>query len=356
MEIESHQPLPSSIAGSARYEQVKGLIYGELEPADIRNRIIQDLELAPRNAKGRVEYVATFTLLFPTDLAQSSGFLVYEVVNRGGSLIPKDFTSGDLFLSSGWQGDIPFGGKSVYGTDAETIRVPIARQADGAPISGPILLRFLNVKPGQHTLPVRSASGYASSGPPPVPLDLDTSHARMTSRSFEGLSGASSPSEIISSDEWRWADCTEVPFPGKPDPTHICTRFDFDPNLLYQLEYTGKDPPVLGTGLAAMRDIASFFHHQTADERGTKDPIAGHVLHLVAVGASQLGNAIRTFLNLGFNQDEDGKQVWDTSMPTIAVRQTPINFRFSVPGGASLPARTRDGVRTDAREAEGRDV
>lgn len=333
--VQSSKPLPPEVTGGVQYEQTKGLIYGELDPTDAHNRIIQDIQLALKNEHGRVEYVATFTLLFPSDLAHTSGFLVNEVVNRGGSIVPKDFSSGDIFLSSGWQGDIPFGAKSLYGTDGETIRVPVARQPDGSPLTGPILLRFLNMKPGLHAIPVRSATGYASSGPPPDPLDLDTSHARMTSRVYQSLSGASGPVTAISADDWRWADCTALSFPGKPDPSHICTRFELDPSLLYQVEYTGKDPLVLGAGLAAIRDVVSFFRWSDADSEGNRNPISQRVSHIVGVGVSQSGNLIRTFINLGFNEDEQGRQVWEAVMPMIAVRQTPINFRFAVPGGAS---------------------
>ena len=41
---------------------IRGRVHGEVDPADPHNRIIQDLELAPRNARGQVEYVATFSL------------------------------------------------------------------------------------------------------------------------------------------------------------------------------------------------------------------------------------------------------------------------------------------------------
>ena len=65
------------------YERIKGLAHGEVDPGDRRNRIIQDLELAPRNARGRVEYVATFALIKPADPGKVSGVLMYSVVNRG---------------------------------------------------------------------------------------------------------------------------------------------------------------------------------------------------------------------------------------------------------------------------------
>src|SRR6266436_11405 len=65
------------------YENIRGRFYGEVDPADRRNRIIQDLDLAPRNQKGRAEYVATFSLTKPVDPAKAGGVLMYSVVNRG---------------------------------------------------------------------------------------------------------------------------------------------------------------------------------------------------------------------------------------------------------------------------------
>jgi len=58
--------------------------------------------------------------------------------------------------------------------------------------------------------------------------------------------------------------------------------------------------------------------------------------HAIVVGISQSGNAIRTFLNLGLNLDEENRQVFDGAMPIIAARQVPANIRFGVPGGTSM--------------------
>ena len=58
-------------------------MHGELDPNDPHNRIIQDIELAPRNARGQVEYVATFALAKPVDISKSARVLLYSVVNRG---------------------------------------------------------------------------------------------------------------------------------------------------------------------------------------------------------------------------------------------------------------------------------
>ena len=119
LEIE---PVPANEKDAnmpASYEMLRGKVYGELDFKDRRNAIIQDIELAPRNSRGRVEYVATFTLYRPISGAKSSGVLVYEVVNRGASLTRHDYTTGDIFLQSGWQGDIPFGGQAINASHGE---------------------------------------------------------------------------------------------------------------------------------------------------------------------------------------------------------------------------------------------
>jgi len=215
------------------------------------------------------------------------------------------------------------------------VMVPTAKNADGSSITGPILARFSNMTPGLSTLPLASATGYATSGAPPLPVDTDTTHAKLTSRPYESVSGVSSPVSTIPSGDWAWADCSSTPFPGTPDSRMICLRHGFDSNQLYQLEYRGKDPLVLGVGLAAIRDIVSFFRYAKQDDAGWQNPLAARVDHVIGQGASQSGNTIRTFLNLGFNEDESGKMVWDGAMPMIAARQNPINYRFAIPGGAS---------------------
>src|ERR1700683_5492933 len=72
-----------SFGEAGRYEWLRGHAYGELDPKDPLNAIITDLQFAPRNARGFVEYSATFTLAKPVDLSKASGVLLYDVANRG---------------------------------------------------------------------------------------------------------------------------------------------------------------------------------------------------------------------------------------------------------------------------------
>src|SRR4051794_20520027 len=72
-----------SFGAAGQYETLSGRFYGELDPKDPHNVIITDIQLAPRNARGLVEYSATFSLSKPIDMSKSSGVLFYTVPNRG---------------------------------------------------------------------------------------------------------------------------------------------------------------------------------------------------------------------------------------------------------------------------------
>ena len=136
----------------------------------------------------------------------------------------------------------------------------------------------------------------------------------------------------IASTDWAFADCRTTPFPGTSDPTRICLKNGFDPTLLYELVYTAKDPLVLGVGMAAMRDVVSFFRHAAADDAGTANPLANAVSHVIGYGISQSGRYLKTFLNLGFNEDEQGRKVWDAADADIAGALGQFNIRFANPG------------------------
>lgn len=324
VEITSRTPDSRPQPGAAGpYEILRGRVHGEVDPSDPHNTIIQDIQLAPRNARGRVEYVATFALAKPVDMSKSSGVLVYQVVNRGnGAATPND--EGDISLVSGWQGDV------VPTASNQTIEVPVAKNRDRSPITGRMIARFYNVPAGQSASIRLSSMGTGTPIYPPA--DLDQPSATLTSYTSETPDGVKSGTTVIPRSAWAFADCRDpLAFPGKPDPARICLEAGFDSTKLYELVYTVKDPLVLGVGLAATRDIVSFFRYAT----GPENPVAGTVKHAIAIGDSQSGNLIKTFVHLGFNQDLSKRIVWDGVFPRIAARQTPIDFRFALPGGAA---------------------
>src|SRR5437588_4340267 len=69
------------------YLRIRGVARGTLDPGAPGNAGIVDLDKAPRNADGLVEYAADFDLLRPEQPERGSGILVYDVPNRGAKRI-----------------------------------------------------------------------------------------------------------------------------------------------------------------------------------------------------------------------------------------------------------------------------
>ncbi|HEY3044431.1 MAG TPA: alpha/beta hydrolase domain-containing protein [Vicinamibacterales bacterium] len=320
----------ASFGKAGQYETLAGRAYGELDPNDPHNAIITDIRLAPRNANGRVEYVASFFLVKPIDLSKSSRLMWHDVPNRGGrvTIAPAERNAGDIGLSSGWQGDNT--GNTVPGESNDYVIVPVAKNPDGSPVTGLVMGRIVNARG-----PDSRAMFVLGSPVPYKPLSLDTTRATLTTHASESIEGAIGGEKTIPGTDWAWAKCSAAnPFPGTPDPTEICLKNGFDPTLLYQLVFTGKDPYVLGMGFAAFRDVATFFRNATEDAAGTPNPIAGNVSWVISRGRSQSGNFLRAFIQLGFTQDESNRKVYDGAWPIIAGRRVTLNARFAMPDGA----------------------
>jgi hypothetical protein len=139
-----------AFASVGQYEKLVGTAFGEINPNDPHNAIITDIQFAPRNARGNVEYAATFTLIKPIDMSKGNGVLFYNVVNRGSRNFPYSIGGdpGDGFMQkrgytqlwSGWQGDVV----PLPNAANETVQVPIAKNPDGSSITGPVIFRFWN--------------------------------------------------------------------------------------------------------------------------------------------------------------------------------------------------------------------
>ena len=322
------------------YEQISGRAFGELDPRDPLNAIIQDIELG-KDADGKVRYVASFVLTKPSNMSQASGLMWHDVPNRGTSIViglaERNF--GDVGLASAWQGD----NSAINATNGTAIRptmlvagrhwlqVPTAKNPDGSTVTGQVFGRIVN-RSG-----VDSQTLIVQTNPVPYrPFDINSSADQLVTRTGETMEGVPIGEQVVPRSDWAWATCSAAnPFPGTPNATanQICVKGGFDPTKLYMVTYKAKDPLLLGVGFAAWRDVGNFFRTATADDAGTANPVAQKVQYSIARGSSQSGNFLRGWLHLGFNQAEGGAQVHDGMWPIIAGRRIALNFRWAQPDG-----------------------
>ncbi|MET3180829.1 UNVERIFIED_ORG: hypothetical protein ABIC43_003995 [Variovorax guangxiensis] len=331
--ITAREDVPGTFGSVGAYEKISGTFTGEVDPKDARNAIIQDLQLALLNANGKVEYTSDFVLFKPKDMSKASGVLRYDAPNRGNivNLDPYFASRGYVFLTAAWQGDVPAAAGKL------TLKVPVAKNADGSSITGTYRAELLPTAATNDSLPLpggpfnAAMQAYATAS-----LDNTKPGYVLTRRINEG-----DARQLIPASDWKFAKCSAAtPFPGTPDETNVCLKDKWDPAYLYELVYVAKDPKVMGLGLAALRDMITFFHRDASDSAGTANPVAAAIKNTIASGVSQCGNFMKTFVHLGFNEDRVGQKVFDGVFAQIAARQTNINMRFSIPGGGG-------GVRAD---------
>ncbi len=113
------------------YEKLTGQAYGEVDPGNPLNSIIQDISLAPGNERGMVEYISDFIILRPADMAKSNGLLFLSLPNRGDAF-PADTAllgRGYVYFWCAWQGDV------LRGNSRLIMRVPYAND-NGSEIAG----------------------------------------------------------------------------------------------------------------------------------------------------------------------------------------------------------------------------
>ena len=289
------------------YERLRGIVYGEVDPADPRHREIVNLDKAPRNARGRVEYSTTVEIYRPVDMSRWNRTLYHTVPNRGraGAGPPALLERGFALVRVGWQGDLT-------PTDTNIVPfLPVAKNADGSSIVGPALEEFIfnDAEPVSNArLTYRSAS-------------LDPEKATLTVRRDQ-----SAPRLTPDALKWDFVDDGQIRIERPPG---------FDGGAIYEFVYDAKDPIVMGLGFAAMRDAVSFLRYSAADAAGNQNPLAfeGLAANAVSIGISQSGRALRDFLYQGFNEDVSGRIVLDGMHPDIAgSRKTFTNYQFSQPG------------------------
>src|SRR6516162_3185922 len=335
------QPYGSVSFGSVgQYQELDGIVTGTLDPRDPLNDIITDLHLAPQ-VNGAVPYSLTFSILMPTDLSKSNRTLLYDIVNRGNKVItnwnnvlpasPTPPAYGDGFLEeqgfiiawSGWEVDLIQAPTTPTITRIQLLDTPVAVNRNGSAITGRVAEEY-DLNAATTVVPLGSNPMVGNNGAAYPPVTLDNSNATLTTRVLQD-----DPKVPIPNNQWSFAPCTTAQFPTVVNITsQICVNMPagFDTNHIYELTYTATNPSVAGIGLAAMRDFISFLRYGSP---GVQNPLEGQTDYALMHGTSQSGRMARSFLSLGFNEDENERRVVDGVNPHIGSIRIEINTRFA---------------------------
>ena len=306
------------------YEVLIGTATAVEDPNAALNAGVVDLDKAPRNGTGLVEYTFEVQILKPADMRNANGVLVYEVNNRGRNIVFGYFhgagigyeadhagngflmNQGYTYVSSGWMHGTPGAG------DLRPVLAYLPQAtADGSAITGMSMEEWID--------PASGAFGRLTY----PAATLDQTRATLTHRQRQD-----DPRQPLPVSAWSYVDDQTV---------HITPPAGADAGTIYEFVYEATDPIVMGLGFTAIRDFVSFARHRAADDAGQANPLfldGTPVLgHAVAVGSSQSGRMIRDFIYQGFNEDPAGRRVFDGMTPYVAgARRTFVNARFAQPG------------------------
>jgi hypothetical protein len=311
--------------GVGQYEKIAGKAFAEVNPFDARNAGMVDIQLAPRNPNGNVEYSFDFYILKPIHLRRGAHKVMYEPPNRGnktwgtlgrfpggidpGSVTDPTALANAFFMPRGytmvWSGWDKSAGNSSENF-MTTITLPIAKNPDGSSITGPSF-EYIVTSLASYTLTYPAAT-------------LDQSKATLTHRVHLN----DTPTVLLPSD-WEYTDSSGVAI--------RLTAGNFVANDIYEFSYTARDPTVNALGFAAIRDFSAWLRYGRRDDDGTPNPLAGDVRRIYTETVSQPARTLNDFTYLGFNQAENGRIVFDGMLQWIGAGDgISMNYRFSQPG------------------------
>jgi hypothetical protein len=242
------------------YERIIGKVYFTVDPKNPHNKAIANIDKAPKNAQGLVEFSSDIYIIAPKDQSKGNGVAFFEVPNRGnrglfgrfaraqrggpGAAPEAEFGDGSLMNQGytlvwlGWQFSLARNGNLVG------IDLPIATD-NGQPVTGRVTAPLAVNMPSQTMNLDPDSARYP-------PVDLNSPDATLTV-----VEGVYDNPVTIPRDQWQFAKLVNGQV--APDPTAIYMKDGFKPGKTYEISYTAKNTPVGGLGYSALRDVASYF-------------------------------------------------------------------------------------------------
>jgi hypothetical protein len=349
-----------AFGAAGAYERLSGTAYFEVDPKDAHNAVVFDLDKAPVNARGRVEFSADMVILKPVDPARSRT-LFFEVNNRGRKIsfgrmhdtasdanmnapsAPRDFGNGFLMKRGYTIAWIGWGADIAPGDNRLTVSFPIA-QENGQPLTERILTEFGDRNfngTTPTTLPLSGSSAFKSF--PSVSVNKSAAEAELWVADSDSPrpSGPAIPlGTRLSDDRWAFAACPDG-WPGTPSATDICLKDGFQNQHNYHLLYRATQSPVMGLGYVTSRDFVSFLRHAKTDDAGKPNPVAS-IDTTLCQGISSSAMYYRDYLYFGFNEDEQGQRVCDGMHIYVpGAQRLFLNYRFAQPNPFTQQHRER---------------
>jgi hypothetical protein len=298
----------------SRLEKIAGKVYFALDPKNPHNAIIADLDKAPRNAAGEVEFSADLYIIRPK--ANRNDTLWVEISNRGGkaylaNLDPASesdirdrflFDRGYTVAWIGWQFDVR--------PEPNRVRLyaPVAPGISGRVRSDFVVSKKVDEHPVGHVIQgAIGGMGYPADGRAEARPTLTERDAPTAQR------------KLIPASRWRFKDPSTIQLDG-----------GFVPGKIYEVIYGAKDPAIVGCGLAAVRDFVSYSKYDPNSIAASK--------RAYGFGISQSGRFLRHFIYQGFNADEQGRQAFDAIDAHVAgAGRGSFNHRFAQPSRDAQP-------------------
>jgi hypothetical protein len=329
-----------SFGKTGPYERLLGKVYFAIDPKEKNLPFICDLDLAPRNAQGLVEFSATLDIIKPVDISKGSKRMLFEFSNRGGRAILPGFNfgkgkdlskpevAGDGFLMRhgyslvwcGWQGDL------IPGRDLVIAELPEAK-LNGKRLRGMVRQEFSTIEPGVHCM---GTSEGAERGEDVFSYTVaDPATCTLTARQYEW-----DPRVPVPRSEWELSKVSVAN--GKtyilPSRDHLYLKNGFKPGWIYEMIYETEGSKVMGLGFLGLREALSFLRFSDKDSAGNANPLAGHVEKAYATGTSLSGRVIREYIYAGWNEDSRGRKIFDAVHTHTGSGRLLYNIRFSQPG------------------------
>jgi hypothetical protein len=239
------------------YERIIGKAFFGVDPKNPHNRIVPNIDKAPKNAQGMVEFSADIYILAPKDQSKGNGVAFFEFPNRGrrdqmarfdraprGAPATPAAEFGDGLLMNNGYTLVWVGWQFSLARNGQLIGIDLPGAFENA---GPVKTALT----ANRDAPTLALDADTALYPP---VELNNPRSSLTARQ-----NVYDAPRTIPHDAWQFAKVVN----GQvvPDGTSLYMKDGFKAGQTYELSYEGKGAVMGGLGYAALRDVASAFKY-----------------------------------------------------------------------------------------------